>query len=69
MNSDRAVGFGLIALAILVFLIGFGACSGSGEEYYHVPGVSVDVDVDKRKGVKPAPRVKPAPKAPSFRKR
>lgn len=61
MNSDRAVGFGLIALVVLGFLIFFGACSGGGQEYYHVPGVSVDID--KHKGVKPAP------KAPSFRKR
>ena len=66
MNSDRAVGFGLIALVILGFLLAYG-CSGSGQEYYHVPGVSVDVD--KHKGVKPAPKVNPAPKAPSFRKR
>jgi hypothetical protein len=61
MNSDRAVGFGVLTLVILVFLVFFGACSESGEKYYHVPGVSVDVD--KHKGVKPAP------KAPSFRKR
>lgn len=50
----------MIVGVILLFAIS-ASCSGSGEGYYHIPGVSVDVD--KHKGVKPAP------KASSFRKR
>lgn len=62
----KAVAF-VVGVIVLFFIIAVSCDSGSGEKYYHVPGVSVDVD--KRKGVKPAPKVNPAPKAPSFRKR
>lgn len=66
MSTQAKYITAMIVGVILLFAIS-ASCSGGGEEYYHVPGVSVDVD--KRKGVKPAPKVNPAPKAPSFRKR
>lgn len=43
-----------LVVGVLLLFAFSASCSGDGEEYYHVPGVSVDVD--KRK----------APSAPKF---
>lgn len=60
MQGDRIIGIIIMVAIFLGVLYASSSCSSSGEEYYHVPGVSVDVDKG-RKHYKPAP--KPAPKS------
>lgn len=54
----KATAF-VVGLVVVFFFIAKACDTGSGEEYYYVPGVSVEVDKGK-KHYKPAP--KPAPK-------
>lgn len=60
MSTGAKYVTALVVGILLLFAVS-ASCS-SGEKYYHVPGVEVEVDVDKgRKHYKPAP--KPAPKS------
>lgn len=50
----KAIAF-VVGLIVLFFFIAVACDSDSGEKYYHVPGVSVDVDKGG-KHYKPAPK-------------
>lgn len=55
MQGDKVIGIIIVVAVFLGVFYALSSCAGSGEEYYHVPGVSVDVDKG-RKHYKPAPR-------------
>lgn len=62
--QEKMPGAILIAVVLIltIALAGvLGSCANSGEEYYHVPGVSVEVDKGKSKHYKPS-APKPAPR-------